>query len=174
MIKQTKTIIFESEINKDSVQELIDNIEDNIEKEITIYFTTSGGNNSDTLSLISFLENTDADITLVGTWGINSNGFILFYRLIKLKRKLAEDVYASVHLSYREISTNNILKDKDDADGEKFYLEILKKRNEINLKFYEQLGLTPAELKKIKKGYSVLLGRDRLLEILEKQEITNV
>lgn len=166
-MKQTKTIIFDKEINSDSIRELIKDIEDNIEKVIIIYFTTSGGNNVDTEILIEMLNGCSADITLVAVWGINSNGFKIFFRVTNIKRVLMPRAHAIVHLSSRSIETMDLLPDADKVD--KFLIDGLKQENERLMKFYVDVGLNYDELLKVEEGGEVVLGYDRLKELLENQ-----
>lgn len=164
---QTKTIVFDKQINGDSIRELIDTIEENLEKVITIYFNTSGGNNVDTEVLIEMLNNCSADITLVATWGINSNGFKIFFRVINIKRRLMPRAHAVVHLSSRDINTLELLQNDT---PEKFLIDDLEEQNELLMEFYTDVGLTEPELETVRTGGEITLGYIRLTELLDKQE----
>lgn len=152
------TIVFSKNINEKNVQNLIDTI--NHYAFVNLYFSTNGGRLDCMGILTDFLnhrfENNSLKLTLFDF--VASAGTLL---LLDYEGPIYVKDLRGFLFHAPDILTNNVRKDKFQKNIE----EQLVKDNDI---FYERLlslGLSKAEVKKIKEGDDVYVFRDELHRI---------
>lgn len=162
-----KTLIFNDEITYDSVNDLINDIEEGINsgEEVTVYFQTVGGDYSSGLVLIDYINQNKNSITLVGYEELSSTGFSVFFR-VDCKKKLLEGVFSLVHLTARSVETRNI---KNSKHIDKFFLDESKRNHDAEMVWLKQIGLYDKEIASVKKGEDLFLTDSRLNELLNRQ-----
>lgn len=162
--KGTKEVIFEDEINNESVAELINVIDSNDDKKlIKIYLTTTGGNLHSAEILIRYINRKvreGQEIELVATWEVSSSGFFVLCKTICKISFL--DAWSTVHIGTNTVDYRESLKPKSQ---QKFLLKHIKKVNEKILEAFKDIGLTEKELKDISDGKDIILEHDRLIEL---------
>jgi len=168
-----KTIIFRDELEAESVQKLIDAIEqphvEEKEHEIRILFSCPGGFSDMALAVIDCINGLPEKfkVELVVTYQANSAAFDIFVKT-KCKKRLYTDANSIVHLYSRLAETRDIIHDKDSYD--KFLLDRVNDLNEEYLGWLEGLEIfTQKELKRISKGKDVYVERERLQKIIDNQ-----
>ena len=168
-----KTIIFREELNPDTVQKLIDDIEqpheEDKEHNIKILMSCRGGQSDMGQAVIDCINELpeEFEVELVVTYQANSSAFNIFVKT-KCKKRLYEGANSAVHLFERIVSSKDIVNNKDSYD--KFLLDEANDSNEKYLWWLENLGIfTKKELKKIAKGGDVYVERERLQKIIDNQ-----
>jgi len=170
-----KTIIFRDELNPESVQQLIDEIEqpgvstEDKEYDIRILMSSVGGQSDMAKAVIDCINGLSKDfkMELVVTFQANSAAFEIFVKA-ECKKRLYDTANAVVHLYDRLVSSKDIIHDKDSYD--EFLLAGVNDANEDLLKWFDSLGIfTKKELKRIAKGKDVYVERERMQIIIDKQ-----
>jgi ATP-dependent protease ClpP protease subunit len=151
--KNRHTIIFDDDISQESVQDLINKL-DNYDL-IDLFVTTPGGEAPAMEALLHYLNLRKDDIVITLTSEICSAGtFILtdFEGEIKYSEYLDFILFHSIdRLMYSGRKSSLIKKEK--------LLKHLKVLNKKLLEKYRKLGLNEKELKRFKAGYDVVLYR---------------
>jgi ATP-dependent protease ClpP protease subunit len=173
-----KTIVFNDEINTETISNLLVEIETlepnetayeidgNVVYKRNIYFSSPGGSVSDAAILIDYINtSTEFVFELIGTWNLSSSGFNIF-TLARCKKRLIEKTnnFAVIHLFDRDVSTRDLKKKKS---FERFMNSEMEKQNEKILDWYEQIGVTEDQLTEIRAGEDVLIDNQQLTEIIE-------
>lgn len=144
------TLIFDEEIDIETVQGLINEMANH--RQIDLFFATNGGSLTAMDALIHYLNVRKDDIVIYLTDEICSAGTFLltdFEGCVKLARGLD---FILFHLGDRLTYAN-----RKGSINTKELLKQLKDTNEEMLAKFEALGLTKAELKKIKAGHDVII-----------------
>lgn len=173
-----RTIVFNDNIDTETVSELIANIEmldpnesgyeidGKLVFKRNIYFSSPGGSVSDAAILIDYINTTtDFVFELIGTWNLSSSGFNIF-TLARCKKRLIEQTnnFAVIHLFDRDVSARDLKKKKS---FERFMNNEMEKQNEQLIDWYSQIGVTPEQIAEILAGEDVLIDNRQLNEILE-------
>jgi len=168
-----KTIIFREELTPESVQELIDKIEqpheDIVEHDIRILFSSIGGHSDMAEALIDCINGLDKEfnLELVVTYQAVSGAFDVFVKA-KCKKRLYRNANGVVHLFDRSFSSRDVINSKNSYD--KHLLAEINDMNAEYLEWLEELGIfTGKELKRISRGKDVYVERERLQKIIDKQ-----
>lgn len=152
-------IIFNSEINEDSILEFSTILKD-AEEGCTVYFTTVGGELGYTELLMEMLIAKKAK--LVGFNTISSAGFLLMLNY-PLEKRLLSNTYGMAHLG----EFSHFLKTSGLTD---IYVKDLKKEyksvEDSREKLYRQF-MSPKQLKNYKKGLDVFISHEQFKSILE-------
>jgi len=107
---------------------------------------------------------------LVAAWEVSSMGLITLLQ-VKCDIELL-NTFSILHIGTRTVDYRQSLRE---GSIESFNTKILEVANERMLKLYEESGITQEEINSIKKGHDVLLGTDRLRELItKKREANNV
>jgi len=162
-----RTILFDDKIEIETIRKLIDDIESKDDNEITIYFTTSGGQSFVGDIIIDYFNTTKREITLIGLWMINSAGFLIFFKSTGLKERRFINAHSVLHLMNRD---TNIVESKDKDQYEYFLNKQLENDNKELIEFYRSVGVSEKYINKINKFWDVYLDNNELNELLAKQE----
>lgn len=147
------TIIFENQISNKTVQNLINNI--NSYQFVNLYFSTNGGRVDSMKILVDFLNHRYAE---------NSIKIILFNELVSAGTYMLIDYHGPLFIKdlryfmfhAPDIRLNTI---RNDAYDKKIK-EMLDQHNEIYYEDIASLGLTKAEIKKIKEGGDIYIYQE--------------
>ncbi len=168
-----KTIIFRDELDPETVQKLIDDIEqpheENKEHDIRILLSCHGGDADMSMAVINCINTLSKEfkVELVITYRANSAAFIIFVKT-NCKKSLYDGAHSVVHLLDKIISMNDVLNSKKSYD--KFLVNNVQLRNTKYLKWLKSLKIfTQKELKKISRGKDVYVERERLQKIIDNQ-----
>lgn len=131
---------------------------------IKIYLSSNGGIISIGTILLDIINNNKENITLVAGGEIMSAAFDLFF-FSECKKELLKDTTGMAHYGWTIMSVNE--NGKPTEDFEKFLLKEMKDNKASNIDKYKELGLTIAELNKIKIGKNCYFNYTRLKELLE-------
>lgn len=169
-----KTIIFREDFTPETVQELIDGIEqpgkEEKEFDIRILFSNCGGEGDMAQAVVDCINELpeEFNVEFVVTYQAVSAAFDVFVKL-KCKKRLYSHANAIVHLYSRNVSAREIINATESYD--KFLLNELNVGNARYLKWLESLDVfTAKELKKISKGKDVYVERKRLQRIIDRQK----
>ncbi len=147
------TQIFDEDINVDSVQKLINEL--NNYSKIDLFFSTVGGQLTAMEALIHYLNSRKEDIAIYLTEEICSAGTFLLTDF-EGELYLSENLdFILFHMGDRLMYSNR----KSGAVSKKELMKQLKAINKTLTAKFEKLGLTPQEVKKFKQGYDVILYR---------------
>lgn len=156
--KMTYNYYFEDDINKKTVNELADIIQD--KESVRLYFSTEGGE-TDAMRYLISVFNSHPDLTLILNCYLYSAGCLILTEY-KGKLEILETVESFMfhkfdRLSYtlREqiINTNKLLSLSEEEN--EIFAKKLKKKD----------ILTDKQIKKFKKGKDVVLYRDEILKL---------
>jgi hypothetical protein len=180
-----KTITFKNEINIETIDELIaqiETIEPGEEKTIykvkgsrkhlefyerTIYFSSFGGEMCAAEILIDFINNTRNFLfNFVFFWENSSAAFEIMSRLLCEKR-LMNDCFSVIHISTSEYSSRDLLKRES---IQKHVMQEHKKLIKQQIDSYRTLGIEDQLLKKLSRGEDVFLNREKLISLFFKNE----
>ena len=168
-----KTIIFRDELDPETVQVLIDEIEqphvEVKEHDIRVLFSSIGGHSDMAEAVIDCINELPEkyDVELVITHQAVSAAFDIFVKT-KCRKKLYEGANGIVHLFDRSVSTRDVINTKGSYD--EFLLKNINDMNEKYLWWLESLKIfTKKELKKISQGRDVYVERERLQKIIDNQ-----
>ena len=167
-----KTIIFDDKLNNETVQVLIDGIqqpyEETPETDIVLYFSSEGGFNHSANMLIDCVNTLpeEHNLKMVFYWRVYSSAFDIFVKC-NCKKIVDRGAVGLVHLSSRDVGVREISNDKGSFDN--FLLEDTNALNEEYLKWFQDLGFfSRRELKEISKGGDIYLNSLRLKKMLSK------
>lgn len=160
-----KNYYFSDEINDSSARELLRWMGETDKG--TIYFSSNGGMDRPSFSLIHALNSRKEDFALVGTCYLYSNGFFIFFSF-RGSREILDGVTGSYHQGYRETQIRMDGKVRDET--EKMWLDNLKGQHEGEERWLKALGLKEKEMQKWRKGEEVLFSNARMRELLLKQK----
>lgn len=162
-----KYYFFNQKINTDTVNELVDRLQD-IEGKISLFFSTNGGQLDSMRYLISFLNSRKKDITITLTDRLVSAGTLLltdFEGEIVINEGLD---FILFHMWDREsyslrvdITISDKILTKQDKAGNLFFAEKLKNKKLLNDK----------QIKQFLQGKDVVLYKDTFSKWKYKQEI---
>ena len=169
-----KTIIFREDFTPETVQELIDKIEqpgvEEKEYDIRILLSSQGGETDMAQAVVDCINELPEkfNIELVVTYHVCSSAFDLFVNT-RCKKRLYNEANAIVHLYTRNVSAREIINSQDSYD--KFLVGLLKTLNVKYLEWLKGLGIfTTKELKELSKGEDVYVERKRLQKIIDEQK----
>jgi len=150
-----KTLFFDDIIDKESVTDLIESIEEVEDDNIKIYFQSEGGGH-DYMQVLSDYVNTHKDKTFhfIVNWHVGSAAFDLFLDL-KCKKSILDGAYAMTHLYNRMINTS------DTSDENEHLLQNL---NDTNKRLLDKVKpyLTEDEFTKLKNKEDIYINTERL------------
>jgi hypothetical protein len=174
-----KTIIFNDEIDYESIARLIaeiehiDEYEDGIAKEEggqvfferDVYFSSGGGCVTSAAILIDFINNNRKFIiSLLGNWNLSSSAFNIITMSNCNRRLIDTNCFAVIHLPDRGVSTRETMKRKS---LDKFLISESEINHDKIIQWYRQIGVTDEQLSEIKLGEDVLIGHQQLSDIIE-------
>lgn len=156
--KNMRNYYFNDWISSESVQKLADFFNNG---RGTVYFESTGGGLSETLVLIELLNNNCDE--LIATRNIQSGGLVTFFE-VKCKKRIMPFTFGMWHLPSRtyDLDANGNISgqiNRFDREQDHKYLK-------FGIEFAEKIGMTPNEIKKIKKGEDVFLTTERLEKIV--------
>jgi len=150
-----KTLFFDDIIDKESVTDLIESIEEVEDDNIKIYFQSEGGGH-DYMQVLSDYVNTHPDKTFhfIVNWHVCSAAFDLFLDL-KCKKSVLDGACAMTHLYNRMINTS------DTSDKNEHLLQNL---NDTNKRLLDKVKpyLTEDEFTKLKNKEDIYINTERL------------
>lgn len=157
-----KAIIFDSEINKDSIKALLSDIDKILESEnIILYMNSCGGSYSDKDNLVNYINRQHERFEIVCNWEMSSSAFNL---LLEVNCKIKLNNFSRIHLF-----TNNLdyrsLNDKYSIDN--YLIEDLIESNKIQINMFRPF-LSIGELLELEKGNDIVLNKDRVKLIVSK------
>ena len=168
-----KTIIFRGELNPESAQNLINDIEQPHEEfretDIKILFSSMGGQMDMAQAVIDCINGLPKEfkVEFIVSYQVNSCAFNIFVK-INCKKRLYEGSNAVVHLFERIVSSKDIIHNKDSYD--RFLVDLADDENVKYLEWLESLGVFKRkELKKIARGGDVYVEGERLQKIIDNQ-----
>lgn len=156
-------LIFESEINKESVQNFCDavvlainNLQD--DEILNIYLATEGGTHNSIYPIVDILLRYKDKINLYLDHVMYSAGFLILLYIRSIPIKLKPSFRnAMIHTMYFDVNTADTRKREDEKE--------LKNRNNSIYEKLKIIGFTPIELKKFKNQQDVYISKERLLEL---------
>lgn len=159
-----KSIIFNAEITPESVQELIESMEEFLLQDLPVdlYFSSDGGVLYAREILTRFLNDWKDQITLIGFGGLYSSGFALFHDFKGL-RELVQECTGMVHIGTQQNDSRGL------RNPDSYHSIMDRNLDYLNTQLYEQYKpfLTPTERKKFQKGEDLYFTRTRLKTIFK-------
>jgi len=161
------TIIFDDELNEETVSKLIGDIQlfakDYSTNEFEIIFTSEGGDVASSKKLLHFVNNSGFDFVFSGIEYISSCAFDMFISL-DCKKKLIGVTIATLHLTSCSYSYIGL---KNKKSFENFDRDELKKENKQLIAFFKSLNfLSKQEIKDIEEGKDVYINSDRMHKLI--------
>lgn len=147
-----KAIKFDGDINFESIKNLFIEI-DKVSKDedIVLYMNSAGGNVSDVMDLVDYINRQSERFEIVCSWEMSSAALDLLLN-INCKIKLINNMFSRVHLFSNKIDTYN-LSNKDSIDI--FLLQDLDRHNGEWLNKLLKCGFSIDEIQKIKEGITL-------------------
>ena len=163
------TFTFDAEFERDSVIQLIDDIEKCKSNNITIYFSSTGGIVSYAELLIDYINRQKKNILLIAYYFIESCAFDFFIKA-KCKKEIKDTCITMVHLSKPIIDGKMITKigRKKHPQHIEFFNQI-DSTNKGYCEFYRKIGLPEDYMKKIEKGEDVKIPVDLMRKIIKRE-----
>ena len=162
-----KSIYFDDEINEKTISDLIDKIDEHSDKKINLYLTSGGGSVSAGIVFTDYLNQCGYDLTLIASWTLNSGAFDIFFKAVNVDRRIMPNTHSLIHLSRRDVSTIELLKNNS---YDSFLKKELEETNSEWLEFFKEVGIKEKHLKQIAKGEDVILRYEELAELLQVAE----
>lgn len=159
-----KTFIYNEYIAIEHLEKLMKSIEKTEDNEITIYFTSEGGNVCDALTFIDWLNNSQKDITIVACYQITSSATLILFGA-NIKRRILRMAWGVIHLAETQLSIKALNRNDTYEVGRK---GVHDKADEYMLNEYKRWGIPAHEIELIKKGEDVFLNSARLRVIDER------
>lgn len=165
------TFTFDSDFEKDSVLELMDKIEGCKDKNITIYFNSTGGIVSYAELLIEYINTSKKKIKVVAYYYIESCAFD-FITKIRCKVEIKDTCLIMVHMS-KPIIGDKLVEKKDryrykKKETQDHFREI-DKVNEKYCEYYRKLGIPENLMEEIEAGENVVIPLDLMREIIKRK-----
>lgn len=153
-----KTYYFNGGIDEENTNKCIEFLNQN--EDVTLYLTSSGGENYCTEVLLDVINKRCKEI--IGVGYLMSNAFKLFYS-VEIKKELKPYTFGMFHLSGSEyrLGENGKMMIKD----QKFELKQLQREFPATIEFCKKLGMTKKEIQTIKKGEDQYFAYERLKEL---------
>ena len=157
---------FSGEINKDSVCDLINFLNDHPEH-VTIYLSSYGGDHHRTDVLIDIINNRSDKTKLIAINYIESSAFRLFFS-VKCEKEIKDLTYGCFHQPYQDftLSSTGLIYDEE----EKYKKKRLKKIFQQVLLWAQSIGMNEKEIGKFTAGKDIYFSHGRLVELLQKQK----
>lgn len=159
-----RSIIFDGELNTESVRNLIIEIEKD-DQPIELYFSTNGGEDSISEFLSKVLKRESERIIIFAGDIISSNGFWIYGKFNGLKC-LSQGTSAIVHKSWIRTYSYDLTNKQSKGFNQ---LHELEKNNKSTYDFYSQF-LTKKEMSRFKNGGDIFLSTERLDDIFKKYD----
>ena len=181
-----KTIVFDKEINHETIALLFNEIETIPETEQptdygsgdgkgpffyerTIYFSSDGGYVSAADVLVDYLNTNPGGflITLVGAGPLCSAAFDIFFKANPADKYLLKSAYGMAH---EGTFFSNVRSEKDYDSFDNFYKQELQKQDVEMYNYYEEvLGIPKSRITKMKKGKDLYFSYDEMQKMLIRQ-----
>lgn len=168
--KLSEIITFDGEIMPDTIGSVIDtchrHISHNKDAKILIYFTSTGGSMTHTLTLLDFLNSVKDNVIIYAFHQISSSAFYLFYRF-KGKKDIMKHTFAIIHKGTKSIDA----RDLDNQESFDFFMskKIIPNIQREMDKLYKELGIDKVLLDAVKNGKDVFLQTSLLKKYLAKK-----
>lgn len=154
-------------IGSESLEKLIKCYNELKEKEVLeIYLNSEGGDPNFAVAIIDIINENKDYIEIIAHGDMMSAAFDIFFRS-ECTRYILKGTIGMVHLSRIEGVEINGGSNVELSTNKKWMTNDKKER----LNIYESIGLTKTELAKIKKGSDVYLHYERLIELLQNQQL---
>ncbi len=160
-------IFFNNEIILESIIELIEKIEENNSKNITIYFSSSGGNISESELLIDYVNNCSKKIKWVIYNELHSAAFTSLLKM-KGEKIILDSSLAIIHkikLTWSKFFILNFIKGYINKLLNNKQITFIEEDNKELLKLYRCSNVDIKYLKEIEKGKDIYLSSKELKKI---------
>lgn len=135
-----------------------------IKEKITIYISSNGGYDHQSLAIIDLINNNANRIELVASGFIYSAAFNIFF-FTKCKHRLLPETVGMAHYPKATFEINESGKATD--EGGRFMIKEFKRTKAITMNNLKQIGLTTKELAEVRNSKECYLTYNRLIELLE-------
>lgn len=162
-----KRYIFNAFIDKDSVEKFISFVDANPDQNITLYLTSSGGEEAGMHVLLDVINHDPERFEIYAIERIFSSAFELFF-MAKCKRRLAPATIGMCHLSTCEMKM--MANGEPAYDGDKALLKADRFRNAGLTALCIELGVSEEDYKMIMKGEDVYFQWDQLIGLMQQQK----
>lgn len=167
-----RTFVFDNDFERDYVLQFISELEDCKEKEITIYFNSTGGTVSYAELLTDYINKTSKKrkYTLIAYYFIESCAFDFFVKTKCYKKIVLDACHIVVHLSKPTIEGKLVSKKQrasyKDKSTQEFF-SFIDKSNREYLIFYKNLEIPEDLMKIIEKGGDAVIPVELMREIIK-------
>lgn len=156
------------EVTQDSLNKLIDSLNEKEDERIIIYLSSSGGDAGAATAIVHLISLNKKRIQVIGYDDLFSAGFFIFFKA-DCEKILLKGTLGMYHLTCLEFNESEINLKDSQYRASKEYL----KKEKINTKaFCEAVGMTKPEITKILKGEDIYFQPERMIEMLNYQ-LTN-
>lgn len=155
------------EINQDSLNKLIDTLNESEDQRIIIYLSSTGGDAGAAGAMVHLISLNKNRIQIIGYDDLFSAGFFIFFKS-DCEKILLKGTLGMYHLTCLEFNEAEINLKDSQYKASKEYLTKEKPKTKI---FCEEVGMTKGEINKILKGEDVYFQPDRMIEMLNYKEI---
>lgn len=161
-----ESFFFDGEITAESVITMIKTIDDCEDEEVTIYFTSNGGDMAYADVLIHYFNSSDKTINLILHWGILSAAMEVAVRTT-CSKEILSDAYGGFHLASRGIEYRDL---QAPVSHDSFLLKEVEAFNNRWLKLYGS-SFSKDEMKHIQKGDTIFLNHARFVDFINKYSV---
>jgi hypothetical protein len=162
-----KRYIFNGYIDKESVDKFISFVDTNPGEHITIYLTSSGGEEAGMIVMLDVINHEPERFEIYAIERIFSCAFHLFFQA-KCHRRLAIAVLGMCHLSTCDMKMMG--NGEPSYDGDKALLKADRFRNADLTALCAELGISEEDYQKIMKGEDVYFQWDHLIGLMQHQK----
>jgi len=163
MKEQMKAITFDSEINKESIKQLLLDIDKIPETEnIILYMSSNGGSVSDKLNLVDYINRFPDRFTIVCNWDMSSAAFDLLLEVKNCKVKVSNIAFSRLHYFNNTIDIRNL---NNNFSIDHYLLNDLQTRNALFIENFSRY-LSDEEVEEIKKGNDIIINSNRMKIII--------
>jgi hypothetical protein len=170
-----KTFIFDGEFEKDIVDELINKIDNCKDKNIEIFFSSTGGETAHSEVLINYINKISKKkkLKFIAFNFIESCAFDFFVNIKNCKKEIFDNCVILAHLSKpyvdgKVVTKVNRVKHKDRSIQELFLK--IDRENEKYCKLYRDVGIEEDLVKNIEKGKDVIIPVEMMRKIVNPQK----
>ncbi|MBN2837877.1 MAG: ATP-dependent Clp protease proteolytic subunit [Fusobacteriaceae bacterium] len=169
-----KIIVFNSELSAETVGQLINSLQNTKEKNIDLYFCTSGGDTGCKDVLVHYINNTlvknKKNLTLYANGFIQSSG-VLFLLEVNCKKIILPSTSIMIHKIKAYLNEKELKLTSKSTYSHKTLFTCTESENETMYELYRKNGFSEEIIDHVKSGIDVYINNEDLMKILNGSEV---
>ena len=168
-----KVIVFQAPLEADTVGELITSLNNTKEKNIDLYFCTSGGDTGGKDALLHFINNNlikRKNLTLYANGFIQSSG-VLFLLEVNCKKVILPSTSIMIHKIKAFLRGKELKLNSKSTYSHKTLFSCTESENEMMYDLYRRKGFSEEIIDHVKEGVDVYINNEDLMKILTGSEV---